>query len=213
MSDNVLFRISNKAARAFHKYRPPVRQKVFGIGLPKTGTTSLGRSFAILGFKHHSCDMNLALQVKKGQLGEALNRAKRYESFEDWPWFMLYKELYENFPGSKFILTTRKDPETYIDSLHRHRIRQGVFEDDYCPPVWWQGVFGRDPSYWNQEEIRLEYELHLEETMEFFSKSEERSRCFKVLNWEAGDSWPELCEFLQLQVPKAPFPHANQRIL
>jgi hypothetical protein len=31
-----------------------------------------------------------------------------------------------------------------------------------------------------------------------------------VLDWEKGDGWIELCEFLGKPVPSLPFPHANK---
>jgi len=99
------------------KLRPLKRGKVFGIGFPKTGTTTLGSCLKTWGYKHYDCNMNLAAEVCRNETSNALKIAKRYESFEDWPWFMLYKELDQEFANSKFILTVRKDTQTYISSV------------------------------------------------------------------------------------------------
>jgi hypothetical protein len=33
----------------------------------------------------------------------------------------------------------------------------------------------------------------------------------RLLEWEIGDGWGPLCEFLGKPVPEVPFPHANAR--
>ena len=61
--------------------------------------------------------MDLAVQVKRNNLSDALAEASRFESFEDWPWFLMYKELDETYPKSKFILTIRRDAEILQRSI------------------------------------------------------------------------------------------------
>ena len=79
--------------------------KVFGIGWAKTGTTTLGDCFKILGFDHQSQDLGLVKDIGQGDLSQIMALAEQKETFEDWPWIILYKELDEAFPGSRFVLT------------------------------------------------------------------------------------------------------------
>ena len=93
--------------------------KVFGVGWAKTGTTTLGRCFEILGLSHKSQDLNLVRN-----LDQALTVARLYDSFEDWPWPLFYKQLDKRFPGSKFVLTTRNSNrwlKSYRNMLSRQR--------------------------------------------------------------------------------------------
>jgi hypothetical protein len=86
--------------------------------------------------------MDLAVQVKRNQLEPVLQEAAKFETFEDWPWFAIYRELDQRFPDSKFILTVRKDTATYIASLKAHHERQGIRKEGFVKPPWWDEVQG-----------------------------------------------------------------------
>ena len=91
--------------------------KIFGIGSPKTGTSSLGEAFEILGLKHLGWSAVLWDLYLKHELEPIFRVAQDYDAFEDGPWngpdlfyrqgVDLYKVLDKQFPGSKFILTIR----------------------------------------------------------------------------------------------------------
>lgn len=184
-------------------------RKIFGIGLPKTGTKTLGYCFMKLRFSHQSYDMRLAKQVRNNKLAEALLVARRYDTFEDWPWFLIYKELDQAFPNSKFVLTTRKDTSTYIDSLRGHHELEGIHDSAFAKPCWWNDVFGFEPSQWDYEASAREYERHNREVCSYFNS---RKSDLLVVCWEAGDGWRELCNFLEVPAPTEPFPQVNMRV-
>ena len=188
------------------RLRPVKRSRVFGIGLPKTGTKTLGDCFRTLGYKHHSYDMDLAVMVKQNEISRVLNIAEKYETFEDWPWFLIYKELDQKFPNSKFILTLRKDAEVYISSLKKHHLRQGIKNRNFDKPVWWDGVFGFAPDMWDYDKSAEEYEKHKMEVLEYFK---DRPKDLLVVCWENGDGWSELGNFIDRPIPNRPFPHYN----
>ena len=198
-------KISNRYKNAWLQLRPVNREKVVGIGLPKTGTTSLGYCFRRFGYKHRTFDMDLAGQVKKNQLDVVLAEAEKYETFEDWPWFSIYKELDQRFPNSKFILTLRKDTETYVKSLQGHHERQGLRRKDFVKPHWWDEVFGVEPSQWDYGKSALRYERHNREVLEYFSGRINKD--LLVVCWENGDGWNELGRFLNKRPPNESFPH------
>ena len=198
-------KIRNRLRSNWIQLRPVRAAKVFGIGLPKTGTTSLGYCFRRLGFKHRTFDMDLALKVKRNQVNEALREAERFEAFEDWPWFAIYRELDQRFPNGKFILTLRKDTATYVASLKGHHEREGIRNEDFVKPHWWDGVFGVEPANWDYEKSALRYERHNREVLEYFG--DRVGKDLLIVSWEKGDGWAELSRFLNKHAPDEPFPH------
>lgn len=171
------------------------RTKIFGIGMSKTGTTTLGYCFEILGFTPRaSFEPKLKKRLSQSNgVEDALRFAERYRSFEDSPWYLLYKELDHRFPGSKFLLTVRKDPLTYAKSSWEHGKRRGT-------------RVGQSYDVYIAEKVR-EYERHNKSVIEYFG---DRPNDLLVLCWEKGDGWERLCEFLGVPVPPGiQIPHAN----
>ena len=207
---SVLGKRSERFLREFNNRRPAYRTKVFGIGFPKTGTTTLGACMSILGYKHASHNMTLASEVMSGQNKNALQFAKRYESFEDWPWFLLYRELSVRYPNAVFVHTIRSSTEIYLNSLRRHREREGCFRADFETPPWWSTVFGHPPDYWNAEEFSERYELHNQQVTEYFTEGLGATCRFGTLCWEDGHGWIELCKLIGREAPLTDFPHANK---
>jgi hypothetical protein len=198
-------RIQNRIINTWTELRSVKPTKVFGIGLPKTGTTSLGYCFRRFGFKHRTFDMDLAVQVKRNQLEPVLQEAAKFETFEDWPWFAIYRELDQRFPDSKFILTVRKDTATYIASLKAHHERQGIRKEGFVKPPWWDEVQGMEPAAWDYEKSAQRYERHNREVLEYFA--DRVNKDLLVVCWELGDGWAELSRFLNERQPDEPFPH------
>lgn len=198
-------RIQKRIRSTWTELRPVKATKVFGIGLPKTGTTSLGYCFRRFGFKHRTFDMDLAVQVKRGRLEPVFAEAERFETFEDWPWFEIYRELDQRFPRSKFILTLRKDTATYVASLQGHHERQGIRKAGFVKPHWWDEVFGVEPADWDYEYSARRYERHNREVLDYFG--ERIKKDLLVVCWERGDGWAELSRFLDKGCPEEPFPH------
>ncbi|HZM98206.1 MAG TPA: sulfotransferase [Pyrinomonadaceae bacterium] len=198
-------RIQNRIRNTWTELRSVKPTKVFGIGLPKTGTTSLGHCFRRFGFKHRTFDMDLAVQVKRNQLEPVLQEAAKSETFEDWPWFAIYRELDQRFPDSKFILTVRKDTVTYVASLKGHHERQGIRKEGFVKPHWWDEVQGMEPGAWDYEKSAQRYERHNREVLEYFA--DRVNKDLLVVCWEQGDGWTELSRFLNKRQPDEPFPH------
>ena len=198
-------KINNRIRSSWLKLRPVRVAKVVGIGLPKTGTTSLGYCFRRFGFKHQTYDMDLALKVKRNQIEEVLREAEKHESFEDWPWFMLYKEFDLRFPNTKFVLTLRKDTATYVRSLQGHHEREGIRNAGWVKPHWWDEVQGQEPATWDYEKSAKRYERHNRAVLEYFDGR--AGKDLLVVCWENGDGWEALSRFLGKRAPDEPFPH------
>lgn len=176
--------------------------KVIGVGCPRTGTTTLGDCFAILGLRGVTFDETLFHEVLAGRVQTAVDRAKDYDAFEDLPWCLLYRELDESFPGSKFVLTVRSSSEVWLRSYRRHHAMEhgALLNTDgsratYTPrdyPIWPAGVAG--------------YEAHNAAVTEYFR---DRPESLLTVCWERGDGWPELAGFLGVPLPTVPFPRSN----
>jgi hypothetical protein len=178
--------------------------KIFGIGWAKTGTTTLGRCLEILGYDHQGQRLELAHDVAAGDLGRIRALAEAKDSFEDWPWIILYRQLDEMFPGSRFILTQR-DPDGWLESYRNMAgdLRSAAAELNTCRRILYSLPF---PDVTDQQLVDR-YVAHNEEVQEYFS---DRPDALLVVNWWRGDGWKELCSFLGRPVPAAPFPHANR---
>ena len=88
-------RLALRRAMRAHGY-----SKVFGIGAARTATSSLGRAFVLLGFRHTSWDPALWDAFERHEYEPIFAVAKGYESFDDGPWNGrdFYRELDDRFP-------------------------------------------------------------------------------------------------------------------
>jgi hypothetical protein len=175
---------------------------VFGIGLNKTGTTTLGECGKILGYRCISHNRKLLEDVVLRNYFENLREVvSQYNFFEDWPWPLVYKELDNLFSGSKFILTVRRNEQIWLKSLKKHSLR--------TPPKKHSRklAYGYNyPHKHEKEHIEL-YKSHNEDVRAYFRG---RENDFLEVCWENGDGWEKLCRFLKKDIPDVPFPHARK---
>lgn len=177
--------------------------KVFGIGLNKTGTTSLGQCLQMLGFRHSSFSLSLLEQLALGQLDPLLATVSAYDSFEDWPYPLAFNILDRHFPESRFILTRRSSPERWLESLQAHALRTEPPQAPWARSL----VFGYPFPQLNPKHHLHIYNRHLQQVRDYFK---DRSHHLLEVCWEEDASWEPLCAFLGCPVPDAPFPHANR---
>ena len=177
--------------------------KVFGIGLTKTGTKTLGKCMGILGYKNKSYDLSLLRKYAEGSYDPIYKECEIYNSFEDWPWPLLYKELNSIYPEAKFILTYRLAPEIWYESLCKHSLHTGS-------TIARKIVYGYDmPQGHRQHHINF-YTNHYNNVIDYFKGRDDKllTMCF-----ENGSGWKELCSFLNTQIPNVKFPHENSSTL
>jgi hypothetical protein len=167
--------------------------KVFGIGLSRTGTTSLNRALTLLGYKaFHFPPMLRVLDI-----------LEEYDAATDSPIACSYPLLDRLFPGSKFILTVRNPTEwrkSVRNSLSIYPpgdwtffLHQAVVGTPEHPPV------GLDLThlYWSHNAFAEEY-------------FKDRPEDFMAMDVGSKDAWARLCEFLGKPVPSFDFPHENR---
>ena len=174
--------------------------KVFCVGFHKTGTSSLGAALDRLGYRVAGPFGVRDPDIAAYAMDEAFRRAAAHDAFQDNPWPLLYRELDERFPDSRFILTVRPEDE-WMQSVLAHfggrstPMREWIYGDGAGDPV------GHEAVYLDR------HRRHVDDVRRHFAG---RPADLLVMDLGEGDGWPQLCDFLAMDVPDEPFPHANR---
>jgi hypothetical protein len=197
--------------------------EIIGAGFGRTGTMSLKAALEQLGFTkcHHMQEVALHAEqldywyaVSKGEPVDWDQVFAGYRASCDFPSSALWERLYEHFPGSKVILTTR-DPDRWYSSTAEtiypismgvpgwlkflsSRLRRG---HEMVDRIVWGGLFG---GRFEDKEHALEvFHRHVDRVREVVADD-------RLLVFRATDGWEPLCRFLDVPVPDGPFPHLNE---
>ena len=172
----------------------PVANKVFGIGLSKTGTTSLNTALDLLG-------------IPSIHLPRSLNQIKDFDGATDIPIAMAYQELDKLYPGSKFILTIRH-LRNWLRScqIHQQRLEQ-IFDGQI--PDWLKELTIQCYGQWEFKSAVWSsvYRRHLQSVVKYFQNQKSQ---LLILDICGGQGWQELCSFLGCQAPNLAFPARNK---
>jgi hypothetical protein len=165
--------------------------KVFCIGYNKTGTTTVGKSFEILGYRNKTFSSKVWLRYyKNNKIVKILNYASKFESFDDLPWLKedIIPILDKVFPKSKFVYLLR-DEESWKKSYFN----------------WRKKRFGDSPDV---EKAWQEYQAHNRFVMDYFKDRPENE--FIVLDVQDKNGFKKLADFLGKKTDRYSFPHFNQ---
>lgn len=107
----------------YQQFRLIGKQKIFCIGLNKTGTTSLRKEMKDLGYSvgnQRQAELLFDDWVKR-DFRRIIKYCHTAQFFQDFPFSLPFTfiALDQAFPGSKFILTLRDNAELWYDSLIR----------------------------------------------------------------------------------------------
>ena len=197
----------------------PVPTRIFGIGMHKTGTTSLHTALGILGFDSaHWKSARWAKRIwQEMNNGGSSRTLERSYALCDLPIPLLYKELDAAYPGSKFILTVR-DEAKWLASVRNHWDHaknpfRAKWNDDPFTHKAHKLLYGQ--KGFDAELFLKRYRRHNDEVWEYFK---ERPEDFQVLDMDVQDSsilagldhlkWNHLCRFLDKPIPDVPYPVA-----
>jgi hypothetical protein len=173
---------------------------VFNIGLNRAGTTSLAEALEILGIKtlHHKHQGNRLFDLMQQNMrsGQRLfyGLDPLYRGFSDFAGQYFFQVIDRQYPGSKFILTTR-NLEDWLASRER-KVRKNLADPNYR--YYFVNV---DREGWAREYR----EFHLAAKNHFAG----REKDFLIIDIPAGEGWERLCRFLDLPMPDVPFPNRN----
>lgn len=178
------------------------RPKVFGIGLNKTGTSSLHQALELLGYRSLHFG---GLETHERVLRAMDDRKPMLEYLDPEPdaisdvvaviYYFYLADL--QYPGSKFILTLR-DMDDWLDSRRRHVERNQQAKES--------GEYGGDFLTVDLDIWAEEYRRHESVIRTYFANRPQDLLCFKPVD---GD-WGPLCEFLGKPAPDVPFPWENR---
>lgn len=183
-----------------------MREKVFGIGLSRTGTTSLTEALRALGYSAVHCPLSI---VAFNGNGLKLNSAivEQFDAFTDSPVARVYRELDQAYPGSKFILTTRP-LDNWMSSMRRMRPSFTLLTLLLPKVRQLARDLGGTSSFGDERALVNGFINHNRSVREYFG-----SRVGKdllVLDVAAADAWDRLCRFLGHKPPLGAFPHYNR---
>ena len=175
--------------------------KVIGVGLNKTGTKALGHYLKQWGLQHKTYDLDAFNLYRAGRIKELLEMMQQYDSFEDWPWALMFREIDSNFPNARFVLTVRRSPEVWYRSLCKMAVRMGPLHQ------FEQHIYGYAMPQGHRDEHLQFYQEHNQAVTEHF-----RGRPATLLKicWETGDHPQKLADFLGLNVPETSPQHINR---
>lgn len=178
--------------------------KIFGIGLNKTGTTSLRVALKHLGFAHMDRRPRLMRHWRRGETSALLAATRTHDSFDDWPWPLIVPHLLDHYGDkARFILTRRRSPQAWLASIKAHSERTNPFRHPR------RAIYGYDYPHGCEGAYLDVYNRHLDETRALFANQGANWLCLDAC-WDDGTGWPEICNFLGKPIPGRPFPHANQ---
>ncbi|WP_156032939.1 sulfotransferase [Sediminibacter sp. Hel_I_10] len=168
------------------------------MGFQKTGTTSLEHALQFLDYRVCGGVKHLMDFEHSEDLQEYLvSLLKNWDAFQDMPWPLFYKELYELYPDAKFILTIRPT-EQWIKSVVNYfaSIRVPLHQKIYKVPC----AEGHEVVY------KKVYNQHNNDVIAFFKNKPN----FIIMKQGLNFDYDTLCGFLNIdKVPQMAFPHAR----
>lgn len=178
--------------------------KVFGLGLSRTGTTSLHASLVLMGLSsvHYPLSYrNLARHWLDGDFSPV--HTAPFQCYSDLPTPVFFRELDKSHPGSKFVLTSR-DADAWADSIERQYARP-------LPPS------PKNPIRHRMRELAYgsvafdrgryldAYRRHNDGVRDYFTA---RPDALLVLDLSRdADAWEQLADFLDREASARAFPH------
>jgi 3'-phosphoadenosine 5'-phosphosulfate (PAPS) 3'-phosphatase len=176
--------------------------KIFGIGLSKTGTTSLAHALEILGYK--TKDYPGISRYKAGDLSSVdMEVVKAHDALTDTPIPSFYRELDGVFPGSKFILTVR-DREGWLKSCRKQFTEKSAAKQNIAQSQLFVDLY--ETNVFDEHKFASGYDRFVEGVIDYFKG---RPQDLLVMNVTGGEGWEKLCPFVGKPVPDVPFPKAN----
>lgn len=170
-----------------------MKSKVFGIGLSRTGTTSLNNFLIDIGY-------NVRHYPTQGELFEWDN-----DGGTDLPVVYHFKQLDKYWPNSKFIFTTR-DKNKWLESIVPYFQRKRDWNQSGVQVEIRKSIYGS--AFPNVSEAEKAWEKHCYDVYKYF---ENRPNDLIKIDIVGGDSPQELLKFLgKDENLRKSFPHSNK---
>ena len=185
-----------------------VDNKIFGLGLSRTGTRSLADALNKLGIRtvHFPHDLTTQRELFSGEGG--LTILKCYQGVVDGI-APFYSQLDRAYPDSKFILTIRekgawlRSAQIHFNWVSEQLPNFGSRFQEFARLLT-ERIYGS--ANFNRVGFLEAYERHARDVLSYFN---ERPGQLLVMDITGGDGWAELCPFVGLPMPLQPFPYVN----
>jgi hypothetical protein len=185
-----------------------VQVRVLGVGLSRTGTTSLTKALEILGYRSLHYDQDRLRNIIFGHLASPDFRVyDDYDAVTDLPTAFFYRELLEAYPDCKAILTVR-DIDAWWHSMKCHYDRYGHSWEKRVDKHFNFVRDVRNIAYGSYIPREYLYKKRFTEHNEQVLKEVNSDRLL-VMDITAGDGWDRLCSFLGEPAPDTAFPFLN----
>lgn len=192
---------------------------MIGAGWGRTGTTSAAAALELLGIR--PC-VQMQEMWSHPELAEVWNRHHEgdradwravlagWQATVDWPGCWEWQDFAALWPDAPVLLTVR-DPDDWYDSVRSSihawtapgkevgpdavaNLVRRVWDDDFGG---WDRVLDRGHAIGRFEDHNRAV----------------RENCppGRLIEWTVADGWEPLCDGLNLEVPREPFPHLNKR--
>ena len=213
----------------WRRWRLRGKTRYFCIGRNKTGTTSLKVAFEQLGFvvgRQRTAKLLADEDYFAGRFDRILRYCETAEVFQDAPFSYpdTYREVDRAFPGSKFILTVRDNPEQWYQSLVSFHAKR--FGRNGKPPtiddiralesggdiqgmsINFMKVHGTpENDLYNREITIAHYEKFNREVMDYFRN---RPEDLLVINVAVPEDYQRFLHFIGVASGEDGFPWANR---
>ena len=176
-----------------------LEKKVLGVGMQRTGTSSMARALRILGYESAHFPVELWEKDTPPVLFD-------HDAFFDNPIPLLYRELDRRCPGSKFILTVR-DEDSWLEScefLFTEKREEYGFDESERIQEMHHALYGQ--NHFTEDVFREAFRRHNRQVKEYFS---DRPDDLLVIDIAQDEKWTALCPFLDVEHPNEPFPHSH----
>jgi len=209
--------------------------KIFGIGLPKTGTTSLNKALQILGYRSVHSPIQYTFAQSSGipmyKWGYVVENTLKDEGLlkfvpewsdikedlkiSDWDAITNFGEhtypiLDKKFPNSKFILTVR-NKNTWLKSVNSLLGGWSTCFTEEGEIIRLVYLLRKMHIFhcvnYDEDYLNILYDNHYRNVNHYFKN---RKQDLLTIDICGGEGWEKLCSFLNKDIPNAHFPHKNK---
>lgn len=203
------------------------KQKIFGIGNNKTGTTSLKVAMNELGFVvgHQRTAEKMTEDWAKRDFKPIVKYCKSAQFFQDVPFSKPYTfvVLDHEFPKSKFILTVRDSAEQWYHSLTKFHakkwgkngriptkedLQQASYIEKGRP--WRANRFSYDTPQEDpyNKDVLIQYYINYNKSVKEYFRH--RTDDLLIINVAEEGAYQKLCDFLGVEPVRDGFPWKNK---
>ncbi|MHA1408732.1 MAG: sulfotransferase family protein [Candidatus Odinarchaeia archaeon] len=169
--------------------------KIFCIGLPRTGTVSITNALKILGYEsihfvQYSDMFWRTLDIK--------------DAFSDMTICCIFELLDCLYPNSKFIYTIRRMDEWLKSSKNK-----------FSKPLGNWSIYGSlkllfGKRYYDEELWKKGYIKYDKRVRDYFKDREQDLLIINICEGKDSEKWEKICTFLNKPIPDVEFPYLNK---